>query len=235
MAVNGISSLEINEGRELHLVDMDGTILVGSTASVNISRALGCEERVAGLEDRLARGEFDAREFASQTFDLWSDLTPEVVQQAFRETRWIDGMKEVFADIRSRGGFSAIITASPDFFAEMLHDVIDVDLVVASRFPPPPFRVHRFNPRGVVMAADKAEMARYLWATCNFDPSMTVGYGDSRNDIELASEVKRFVAVNPRSKELEEIAPTRYLGNDFRKAYEEGRKLLSVAMADPRP
>lgn len=235
MAVRKISALEIDgKGRELHLVDMDGTVLLGGTASLNVSRALGCEEPVIELENRLARGEFDARTFASRTFDLWSDLTRDVVLQAFCETQWISGMKEVFADIRSRGGFSVIITASPDFFAEMLYGLIDLDLVVASKFPPPPFQVEQFDSNGIILAEDKAEVVRNLWASCGFDPSMTIGYGDSRNDVTLARQLKQFVAVNPRSEELEEVASTVYRGSDFRQAYEEGRKLLSVGVADPR-
>jgi phosphoserine phosphatase len=47
----------------LHVFDMDGTLLKGTTASLQIARHLGCTRELAGLEARFAAGEIDTRGF----------------------------------------------------------------------------------------------------------------------------------------------------------------------------
>jgi phosphoserine phosphatase len=43
----------------LHVFDMDGTLLKGTTASLQIARHLGCTRELAELEARFAAGEVD--------------------------------------------------------------------------------------------------------------------------------------------------------------------------------
>jgi phosphoserine phosphatase len=93
----------------LHVFDMDGTLLKGTTASLQIARHLGCAEELAGLEARFAAGEIDTRGFAAAIHGLWRSLTG-----------------------------SAVAEVSPDFFAGHLLE-LGFDEVVASRFPTLPF------------------------------------------------------------------------------------------------
>ena len=55
----------------LHVFDMDGTLLRGTTASLQIARHLGCMEELAGLEARFAAGQIDTRGFATAIHGLW--------------------------------------------------------------------------------------------------------------------------------------------------------------------
>src|ERR1700759_5575280 len=110
---------------------MDGTLLRGTTASLEIARRLGCTPDLLRLESAFAAGTMDTRGFAAEICQLWQDLTPALAKEAFEQAPWIGGLEEVLSDIRDRGERSAVITMSPDFFACQLKN-LGVDEVVAS-------------------------------------------------------------------------------------------------------
>jgi phosphoserine phosphatase len=123
----------------LHVFDMDGTLLKGTTASLQIARHLGCTEELAGLEARFAAGQIGTRGFAAAIHGLWRSLTGPAVAEVFGACPWLDGIPRVCADIRVRGERSVVITMSPDFFARHLL-ALGFDDVAASWFPALPFR-----------------------------------------------------------------------------------------------
>jgi len=63
----------------LHVFDMDGTLLKGTTASVEIARHLGCSQELAALEARFGAGEIGTRDFAAAIHGLWRTLTQATV------------------------------------------------------------------------------------------------------------------------------------------------------------
>jgi phosphoserine phosphatase len=67
----------------LHVFDMDGTLLRGTTASLQIARHLGCMEELTGLETRFAAGQIDTRVFATAIYGLWQSLTGPAVAKVF--------------------------------------------------------------------------------------------------------------------------------------------------------
>lgn len=121
----------------LHVFDMDGTLLHGSSASLEIARVLGCESDLYELERAFAAEEMDTKAFAAAIGRMWQGLTRQSVEHAFAIAPWTHRTKDVFADIDARGERSIVITMSPDFFAEGLLD-LGVHEVVASGFPPLP-------------------------------------------------------------------------------------------------
>jgi hypothetical protein len=58
----------------LHVFDMDGTLLRGTTAAIEISRRVGRLQPLAELERRFAGEEISAPDFAVETHALWEDL-----------------------------------------------------------------------------------------------------------------------------------------------------------------
>ncbi|MEV4359894.1 hypothetical protein [Nonomuraea sp. NPDC049625] len=94
----------------LHIFDMDGTLLAGSTASLEIARHTGTTPRLLEMEARFAAGELDTRGFSAALPGLWADLTPQVVAAAYAAAPWLGGIAEVCADIRARGEHSLVIT-----------------------------------------------------------------------------------------------------------------------------
>jgi phosphoserine phosphatase len=207
----------------LHVFDMDGTLLRGTSASLQVARALGDDRDLVALESRFARAEIDSLGFAATIAGLWSELTPEVVAAAFAAGRWLTGIADVCADIRRRGERSAVITMSPDFFATHLL-AWGFDDVVASRFPPPPFR-SAVDPAAILTPADKVRVVEELRQRYGVERSRCVAYGDSMSDAPLFRHLDATVAINADAH-LEPLAATDYRGDDLTEAYALGRSFL---------
>lgn len=203
---------------------MDGTLLKGTTASLQIARHLGCVAELAGLEARFAAGEMGTRDFATAIHGLWRSLTRPGVADVFGACPWLDGIPEVCADIRERGERSVVITMSPDFFARHLLE-LGFDDVVASRFPALPFR-GPLDPAGILTPGDKVRIVEELRGRHGLPRSRCVAYGDSMSDAPLFRRLTKTVAVNA-DHHLAELAVVSYHGDDLAGAYALGRALLA--------
>src|ERR1700722_7990154 len=106
---------------KLHIFDMDGTLLKGS-ACLELSRHLGeiVSEAVNSIEDRWSRGELSHFGFWEECLPLWEGLDDAGIDATFAATSWMNGIEAVWADIARRGEHSAVITQSPQFFADRL-------------------------------------------------------------------------------------------------------------------
>lgn len=202
--------------RRLHFFDLDGTLIRGSAAAVEISRQLGVDEEIAALEKSFLLQGLTPDEFAVQAHALWSALTVDQVAAAFEGAPWLLGIREVWADIRDRGDRCAVISLSPDFFVERLLDW-GVDTVHGSHWPTVPFTEPIHRP-GILDARAKVRIAQELCAKYGVDPSHCVAYGDSMSDAELFTIVPDTVAVNA-DHHLAGLARHSYTGGDLREAY----------------
>jgi phosphoserine phosphatase len=210
----------------LHIFDMDGTLLRGSTASLEIAHRLGCVPELLRLEAAFAAETLDTRGFAAEIFLLWQELTPGLVAEVFAQAPWIGGIVDVLADIRSRGEHSVVVTMSPDFFASRL-TALGADEVVASGFPPLPFRVAP-DPARILTPADKIAVADRVRLATGLDRDSCVAYGDSGSDIPLFRELRHTMAINA-SDALRSLARYHYDGDDLRVAYQIARGAISPA------
>lgn len=204
---------------------MDGTLLKGTSASLQIARYLGCAEELAGLEARLAAGEIGPRGFAATVHGLWRSLTGPAVAEVFGGCPWLQGIPEVCADIRARGERSVVVTLSPDFFARHLLE-LGFDEVVASRFPALPFR-DPLDPGGILTPDDKVRVVDEVRARHGLPRSRCVAYGDSMSDAPLFRRLAKTVAVNA-DHHLAGLAAVSYRGDDLAGAYALGRVLLAA-------
>jgi phosphoserine phosphatase len=207
----------------LHVFDMDGTLLRGTRAAIEISRRVGRLEPLGELERRFATEEISAADFAVATHALWEDLTAELVAEIVADAPWIDGIEDVCADIEQRGERSMLITMSPNFFAEHL-GLRGIDVVRASQWPPPPFGAP-IDPAGILSPADKVRLAEAERAAQGLPRHACVAYGDSMSDVPLFAVLQNTVAVNA-DPALERAARVVYRGEDLRGAYAHGRALL---------
>ncbi|MBO0869461.1 MAG: HAD family phosphatase [Micromonosporaceae bacterium] len=210
----------------LRAFDMDGTLLAGSSACLELARALGGAADIEALDERFVRGEIDTRGYGRELVRLWPNLTPTVVADAFAASPWLTGIREVCADIRRRGERSAVVTMSPDFFANHLL-AWGFDDVVASRFPPLPFAVP-VDPTGILTPPDKVRIVQRLRARHGIDTARCVAYGDSMSDAPLFRHLVATVGVNADTH-LAGLAAAAYQGSDLAGAYALGRSLLAAA------
>jgi phosphoserine phosphatase len=207
----------------LHIFDMDGTLLRGSTASLEIARRLGCLPELRLLEAAFGSGTLDTWGFAAEACRLWHELTPELVAEVFAAAPWISGIADVLADIRRRGEQSVVVTMSPDFFASGL-TALGADEVVASGFPPLPLRAAP-DPARILTPADKIKIADRVRAAAGLDRDSCVAYGDSGSDIPLFLELRHTMAVNADAT-LRGLARYHYEGDDLRVAYQMAREAI---------
>jgi phosphoserine phosphatase len=207
----------------LHVFDMDGTLLRGTTAPIELSRRLGRLEPLAELETGFAAQRITAAQFARQMRELWGELTAEIVAEVVGDAPWIDGIPEVCEDISRRGERSMLITMSPDFFADHLRD-FGLDTVAASRFPALPFAA-AVDPTGILEPADKLRLTERELASHGLSRAECVAYGDSMSDLPLFGELEHTVAVNA-DESLERLATRAYRGDSLMDAYALGRELL---------
>jgi phosphoserine phosphatase len=208
----------------LHVFDMDGTLLRGTTASIELSRRLDRLEPLADLEAGFAAERITAAEFAMEMRALWTELSPELVAEVVSASPWIDGIQDVCADIAGRGERSMLITMSPDFFAEHLL-ALGVDVVAASRFPALPF-AQPIDPAGILEPADKVRLAEEERTAHGLLPNDCVAYGDSMSDLPLFGLLENTVAVNA-DEDLERVAAIAYRGDNLLEPYALARELLA--------
>ncbi|MBZ4018280.1 HAD family hydrolase [Streptomyces purpurogeneiscleroticus] len=201
---------------KLHLFDLDGTLLYGSAAAVEIARQLGLERETGELERAFAAGELTPPRFAQLACDLWTELTHAHVEAAFEAAPWLAGIRDVWADIRERGEHCAVISLSPSFFVDRLLGW-GADAAYGSRWPDVPFR-ERVDPAGILSAGAKVRIADELCASFGLSRAECVAYGDSRSDAELFAALPASVAVNA-DHHVSELATFAYAGRDLREAY----------------
>lgn len=214
----------------LHVFDMDGTLLRGTTASLEIARSLGCEGELKALEQHFAAGRIDTRDFAVRIHQMWKCLTPDRVADVAVAAPWIRGLPDVLKDIRSRGEWSLVVTMSPDFFATHLL-TMGADTVRASRFPTLPFR-EEINVANILAPADKVAIVDQALSGYGVDRTRCIAYGDSASDIPLFQALACTVSVNGDAH----IAPWSrlfYEGEDLREAYRLARAHFIVDDRSP--
>jgi phosphoserine phosphatase len=207
---------------KLHIFDMDGTLLTGS-ACLELSRHLGQIDAVNEIEDKWSLGQVGHVEFYDLCLPLWQGLTEADIEEVFRITPWIDGVAAVWRDIAERGEHSAVITLSPQFFADRLLDwgvgSTHGAVVEAGVVP---------DPELVLTPDSKPGIAMELLERYGLDEDDCVAYGDSSSDVPLFQMLRNTVAVNG-TESVKEVAAVVYDGSDLRDAYAAGRSLLERA------
>ena len=207
----------------LHLFDLDGTLLHGTSAPLEISRQLGLVDETVALERAISAGRIGPPEYATQVHALWARLTEEHVMAAFEQAPWLARIREVWAEISSRGEYCAVVSLSPSFFVEKLTDW-GAHATYGSRFPALPF-TEPVDLTGVLSAAAKVVIADRLCAEFGVRREDCVAYGDSLSDKDLFGAVPVSVAVNG-DHHLASLATHSYVGKDLWDAYglvREGR------------
>jgi phosphoserine phosphatase len=206
----------------LHLFDLDGTLLHGSTAPVEISRQLGLEAEVVALDQAIGAGLIGPPEYAAEVYTLWAELTEAHVAAAFESAPWLSRIREVWAEIRRDGDYCAVVSLSPSFFVERLIGW-GAHAAYGSRFPALPF-TEPVDPAGVLSAAAKVRIADRLCEEFGVARTDCIAYGDSLSDKDLFGAVPISVAVNADSH-LAGISTHAYMGRDLWEAYELVRRV----------
>ncbi len=204
---------------KLHVFDMDGTLLRGS-ACLEVSRHLGHLDAVHAAEDAWGRGEVGHVEFYELLLELWQGLTDADIDEVFGVTAWLEGIREVWADIAERGEHSAVISLSPQFFVDRLLPWGAGSVHGADVHPATPL-----DATLVLSPECKVRIVGELLERYGLTEDSCVAYGDSSSDVPLFQHLHNTVAVNG-SDAVRAVAAAQYDGSDLREAYALGRALL---------
>jgi phosphoserine phosphatase len=210
-------------GGILHVFDMDGTLLRGAS-TLELARHFGKPEVGEAIESRWLRGDITDREFWETLLAICGPATEAEIDAAFDGAPWMDGIAEVFEDIRARGETAIVVSQSPAFYVRRLqrwgaHETYGSDVRIGSPVLD-----------DVTMSAHgKVEITKATLARLGQGPEACIAYGDGTSDLELFDWLPHTVAVNS-SPVIAELAAAGYVGTDMREAYRLGRELLS---ADP--
>jgi phosphoserine phosphatase len=198
---------------------MDGTLLRGS-ACIDLSHKLGHGSVVDAMEVKWAQGQLGQSEYYELLLPLWAELNDSLVEEVFLDASWIPGIVDVWADIAARGETTAVVTLSPQFFAERLlrwgATSVHGAVVQAGSRP---------DPLLVLTADSKIGVVRDLIAQLRLEPAACVVYGDSDADIPLFKHLSKTIAVNA-TPALKNVAAASYDGWNLQEAYTIGRQLL---------
>ena len=213
---------------KLHIFDMDGTLLRGS-ACLDISRFMGQIDAVNEIEARWSVGQVGHVEFYELCLPLWQGLTEDDIDVVFEAGGGMEGVRDVWSDIARRGEHSAVITLSPQFYADRL-----LDWGLGSAHGAAVHAGTQPDPVHVLTPARKVAVAEELMARHQLGEDDCVAYGDSSSDVPLFNRLVNTVSVNG-TEALRRVAARSYVGPDLRGAYRAGRELLGDPERSVRP
>lgn len=199
----------------LFVFDMDGTLLIKTTACIEIAKAAGTLDQLNMLEQQFAAGEIDTFGFARQIGALWGVIDARVVRTAFEATPKLNNIKTVTELIRRGGGTSCLITMSPDFYAHLFYDY-GFDFIGASQFPTS--TEEEIAPEKILNPKDKAIIVRKWCNQLCLRMNQCVAFGDSMSDYLLFQELEHTVSVNG-DPTLKALARYQYEGLDLHEAF----------------
>jgi phosphoserine phosphatase len=199
----------------LFVFDMDGTLLLRTTACIEIAKVSGTLDQLHILEQSFATGEIDAFCFAQNIGALWGMVDEQVVRTAFEATPKLTNIKAVTSLIRRGGGKSCLMTMSPDFYANLFYEY-GFDFIGASQFPRG--SVEEIKREHILSPKDKATIVRRWCNRLDFELNRCVAFGDSMSDYLLFKELEHTVSMNGDST-LRDLARYHYEGSDRHDAF----------------
>lgn len=200
----------------LCVFDLDGTLLPGTTASVEMAKCFGTVDELLALEREFSRGTMTTKVFAEAIAQLWSPFRPGLVRQAFQTAPKLERIEETTGRVRHEGGLSCLITMSPNFFADHLHE-LGFDMIFASTFTVTEDGI--LTTENILCPEDKPRIVQHLCQVLGIHWDHCVAFGDSCSDEPLFRLLANTVGVNP-TKALAEIAAVTYHGSDLLAAFE---------------
>ncbi|MBN2531592.1 MAG: HAD family phosphatase [Spirochaetales bacterium] len=198
----------------IFVFDMDGTLLVNTTACMEIAKITKTEKELLSLEEKYQNGDIDAHGFAQIIHKLWGTLDMELIEKSFVKSEKLKNIQNVIQKIKERKSIAVIITMSPDFFAKFFYSY-GFDHIYASCFPRS--ETENLNPVKLLTPRDKPRIVMELCKKYHYTPDQCIAFGDSMSDYPLFQILKETVAINGDPR-IESKAKYSYKGYDLAEA-----------------
>jgi len=205
-------------GLELVLLDMDGTLVHGSTWEI-LHEHYGVSNETNWL--RYQNGELDDEAFIRSDVALWRiDERPihvdEVDRILHKHTRIMDGAKDLVAGLRERHVATCIVSGGLDLLARRLCEELGIDMYVANGL--------RLKESGHVSGEglvfieikDKGRVSRQILQKLGVPRERAAAVGNSAYDVPMFREVGYGIAFNPSDHWVRRNAKHVIEGTDMR-------------------
>jgi phosphoserine phosphatase len=180
-------------------VDLDGTLIHGTTASLHLGEWIGHRAVIEELERRFAAGEIRSGDVADGDAPYYRGRSIAEVAEAMAGTPCIDDIREGVEQLASRGVDAVLCTVGWSFAAQCIADRfgfsavsgtvmrVDGDGILAGRV------ARYFEPE------DKVSFLRDYCASRDLDMNQVVAIGDGRSDLPMFDAAGFSVGLNPSS------------------------------------
>lgn len=206
-------------GLELVLLDMDGTLVHGSTWEV-LHEHYGVSNEMNWL--RYQRGELDDHEFIASDVALWRiDERPIHVDEIDRilheHTRIMEGAKELVDALRERRIATCIVSGGLDLLARRVCLELGIDMYVANGLRLK--ETGHVSGEGLVFIEikDKGRTTREILKRLGVPRDRTSAVGNSAYDVPMFREAGFGIAFNPSDHWVRRHARHVVEGQDMRK------------------
>jgi len=178
-------------------VDLDGTLIHGTTASLHLADWIGHRAVIEELERRFSGGEIDSADVADGDAPYYSGRSIAEVAGAMARVPCIDDIHEGVAQLAARGVDALLCTVGWTFAAQCVADRfgfsavsgtvmhVDGDGVLAGRV------ARYFEPE------DKVVFLRDYCEARDLSLSQVVAIGDGRSDLPMFDAAGFSVGLNP--------------------------------------
>jgi phosphoserine phosphatase len=175
--------------------DLDGTLVRGSTVSLEMGRVLGHLDRIRDLEARYARHEISNAEIAIQDARACRDRSVAEIERAVLGIPLIEGFRDVVRTLKDRGTRTLIVTVTGSFAARAIAKEYGVDDYAGCELEE---ANGRFTGR-VSRHFEENDKVRFVKEYCSkygLGLSRCAAVGDGRSDIPLFGAVGLAIALN---------------------------------------
>jgi HAD superfamily phosphoserine phosphatase-like hydrolase len=176
-------------------IDLDGTLLRGTTVSALTATWLGRGGELDDLERRYRDGAISNAVIAKTSASWFAGHRVEEIAEALAEAPWIEGIGEVTKELRSAGAYVALATITWRFAAELVADRYGFDVCCGTEMA-----VENGRLAGVVRrhfdAAQKAQFVERVCAERAVPTVRAAAIGDSRSDLPMFARAGFSIALN---------------------------------------
>lgn len=171
--------------------DLDGTVLEHNGSWAAIHRHFGTEQLSAASLKLYTEGKIDYREFMRRDIRSWpKGVTKDEIRRILSGYRIRREAPEVFAELRSRGIMTALVSAGIDMLAEQVAAELGIDHWLANGL--------KFDRKGALLPdglgrvdpTRKDVAYRRLLSKIGVPPSRTVAVGDTIYDLSFLKSAR---------------------------------------------
>ena len=190
-----------HQGKRVRLAcfDMDSTLIQAEVID-ELAAEAGLMAEVSAITESAMRGELDFQQSFTKRLGMLKGLPESSVSAVLKRIQLMDGAKKLFAELRERGVYTAILSGGFDVFACQVQQTLDIQEVHANALN---FVSGELTGEAVlpIMDAERKEASlRELAEKLHIPMTQTLAVGDGANDLLMLDAAGIGVAFRAKPK-----------------------------------